>query len=516
MDRNETGVARVTLVRETSHPEVYLAYGKNKFHVASPERMAAMGLRWDKVEVVPDGSLTDLATSELGTEQTRPSQVFFSNNLANEPVPGWMNKDTQTKVSDDVLLAGWISQPRQHAEAPGGQGPWVEDIDWDLTLDVDFIERLYGPDGLSTRLVNAILPGHVGQGGLEPQPVPFGNLPPDALGRRYATVGAFAAPPLGRTLKIELNCWHVQEHVGGVRILFPPEFYLAAARGQAPAGWVRSFLDTPVSWGLWTGVIDDCWWPWDPFKPDVHTPLGPATPVLMCGTLWQDIGHDSAHLNDWDLQISGQGGWLEMHPPDWIHSLVVDPPARTYRDIWLPDRENNARSVAGTVPLPQTRSGQVPVTCGDPVIQTNHRYDGLVDTATSLDHISATRAADGRSASFDASLRPNGGSKHLYSAVVVVDWTYTDKSKEKEKEGKESKDKDGKDKDGKDNAALHEKGGVGREQQVIGSAASGDYASERSPEPDVGNGTVGGPDTGQPRDTFISPGERPTVQPPTP
>ena len=49
-----------TLLRETSRPEVYVIYGQARFCIPTPEEFEALGFDWEKVEVVGDGTATNL------------------------------------------------------------------------------------------------------------------------------------------------------------------------------------------------------------------------------------------------------------------------------------------------------------------------------------------------------------------------------------------------------------------------------------------------------------------------
>jgi hypothetical protein len=46
-----------TLIKETSHPEVYIVYGGAKFYIPSWDQFTAMGLDPNAIQVIPDGSL---------------------------------------------------------------------------------------------------------------------------------------------------------------------------------------------------------------------------------------------------------------------------------------------------------------------------------------------------------------------------------------------------------------------------------------------------------------------------
>jgi hypothetical protein len=331
MEIGAYGVRQVTLCKEQSSPERYLAYGDTAFRIMSNVDFANLGLRADAVETVADHTLDRLKKVDLGGGPLmKPSQVFFYPGA--DPVDHG-SKDARGKVSDHVLIAGWLKDAPHWNYA--GQ-PWVEDVHYYPVLDVDFIEQLYGPGGISTKLRAAMLPGLPADGNFAGiTPLPFGDLPSAADGVRYASVGAFAlakseddwVPPDQSlphvALRVELNCWHVYDRTG---TLGSAGFYKIAGRGPAPDGWHNVFqpgLHGPFP----PTVIDDCWWRYNPDSPDGGPPLSAGTQVLMLGTLWQDQGHDAT--SPWEKHWHGQGNYLEMHPPDWIHRLNASPKRRT-------------------------------------------------------------------------------------------------------------------------------------------------------------------------------------------
>lgn len=52
-----------TLIKERSHAEVYVVFGGHAFHIPSPEAFDALGLRWENVRQVPDGSAGPLVNA---------------------------------------------------------------------------------------------------------------------------------------------------------------------------------------------------------------------------------------------------------------------------------------------------------------------------------------------------------------------------------------------------------------------------------------------------------------------
>ncbi len=45
------------LLREQSHPDVYVIAGRAKFHTVNPEEFTALGYAWEAIQLVPDGAL---------------------------------------------------------------------------------------------------------------------------------------------------------------------------------------------------------------------------------------------------------------------------------------------------------------------------------------------------------------------------------------------------------------------------------------------------------------------------
>ena len=425
MQRNDYGVAQPALVKETSTPDVFLAYGDTKFHITSPDQMTALGLRWDAVEVVLDNSLDDLRRVELGAgPAVKPSQVFPVQ-TPNDYVPG--EKPISSIVRNDILVSGFLTSEPNWNYPNGGQ-PFVEDVLYYLVLDVNFIDALYGPNGLSTALLDAHLPGYLNPGDNRiPPALPFGDLPADANGNRFATVGGFILPSRNETtdqvtpggglcfptLHMELNCWHVTQELGTVRDI--SGVYRTEARGPAPAGWINVHEDKvvgPITIATttflpflpvqWSGVVTDCWWPFNPNNPDgTGGDLKAYDNVLVCGTLFQDIAHD---LNSaWDQKWAGDGGWLEIHPIDWMCRFQPPPATRTVHTIGLSTKTKysdsgimrplpwNGTPVANQVPLgPPAEIIDSRFTGGPPdQVLSQHQYaisqtDGLPHIALQL------------------------------------------------------------------------------------------------------------------------------------
>jgi hypothetical protein len=54
----------------------------------------------------------------------------------------------------------------------------------------------------------------------------------------------------------------------------------------------------------------------------------------MKGTIWMDFSHPV--VSTWESIKPGMGGWLEMHPPDWMEVLTPTPsPTKTVQMVSL-------------------------------------------------------------------------------------------------------------------------------------------------------------------------------------
>ncbi len=311
-------IENVSLVKEQSTPAVYLIVGHTKFWIGEPAEFNALGFDSSKVRVVDDGTLSSFTQKLLrATPATRPSDVFFDCGKDYSAIDGdhkWNCKSSTSLVRKDVLVAGWLVNPINwpdvpHVNVPGDPSTGVEDIHYELLLDAVFLDRMYGPDGLSKALRGAIWPGN--------PPAPAGDtigfeywVPAPQSGRLlHADFNSWILPGGWNGLHCELNSWHTRtsgsfghDHIEG--------------RGPHPAGWVNPLPQDP-----------DAWFPFDPRDPEGSGwPLRLGEYLVMRGSLWQDIGHDPAGTTSsvWTLNYDG---WGEIHPPDWIVRSVL--PDRT-------------------------------------------------------------------------------------------------------------------------------------------------------------------------------------------
>ena len=314
-------VPNVALAREASNPKVYLVVGDSRLWINSPAEFESLGFQWSKVLVVEDGSLSDLIEKPLQAgPPTHPSSVFFDCGDDYDAVDGKHYRNCQHsshcvhrlgETHTDVLLAGWLDNlpesPNVNVKPHG-----VEDVHYDLHLDWNFLDRMYGPDGLSNRLAGAQLWGNPSS----TVPMPFADGP-------VITPNSWLLPP-NPSLRLhnELNAWH-QSTSGG---LFTGHF---DGRGPAPAGWVNP-LDEDL----------DAWFPFDVLNPDGATHrLHSGVYVILRGPLWQDHGHPPG---------DPFGGWLEMHPIDWV-VRVAGPPPDARRTVGA--AHGGASMTDGTVPV---------------------------------------------------------------------------------------------------------------------------------------------------------------------
>src|SRR2546425_772192 len=327
------GIENVSLVREQHRPEVYLIVGDTKFWIVDPNEFNALGFDWNRIRVVDDGTLGGFTQQLLhATPATRPSDVFFDCGQDGFVFPAgnyyWNCKPSASLVRKDVLVAGWLTHHdpdgpdvphvNDHGDAPG-----IEDVHYNLSLDAAFLDRMYGPNGLSKALNDAVWPGN------PPAPIalPFANVP---LGTPSAPKGVDFNSwiLLGNNYDLhgELNAWHTQDTGHEFSTHFK-------GRGPHPESWVN-----PLSQDT------DAWFPFHPLDPEgTGQQLQEDDYVLMRGTLWQDVNH-GAPPGVWDIGPTvNHTGWSEFHPIDWI--IRVRPPQPNVRLTKL--QVKNAQGAAG-------------------------------------------------------------------------------------------------------------------------------------------------------------------------
>lgn len=292
------GIRNASLVRESSSPAIYLVVGNIKFWITSPAEFDALGFQWSKVRVVDDGALGHLTEHRLhAPPTTRPSDVYFDCGQDFDAIGGryrWNCQNSTSLIRREVLVAGWLyDAPYVNVDDSG-----VEDVHFNLHLDAVFLDRVYGPDGLSTALTTAVYPGNPPA----PTPLQFADA-----GR--VTFNSWILPGNDYDLHGELNAWH-QTTTGA---LFSRHWI---GRGQAPGSWVNPLSEDT-----------DAWFPFPPRDPQSSgTPLRQGDYLVMRGPLWQDLWHyePSDPRVPWDSgPTTNHAGWLEMHPIDWVTRVRV-------------------------------------------------------------------------------------------------------------------------------------------------------------------------------------------------
>ncbi|MEW1807540.1 hypothetical protein [Pseudarthrobacter sp. NPDC080039] len=303
---------------------------QTKFHVRSMDDFRQLGFDWSKLQIVPDGSLDSAVRFEMGPVSpagSRPSDVFFEpaepgQNDANE---GNNCKDPNAVVQHNVLVAGWVTEDIRWNPY---NGAGFEDLSYgSVILDVQFIDRVYGPEGFSSLLDGATLPGSPGDG-----QVPRVTLAQDGEG---ITANSFSmsspfnqqifAGPL--SLHVELNAWHTLPHTSVALRDISSGFFRFSGRGAAPAGWINLPMGATDPGGyqndpLTTSNFQDQWFQEDPRFPSNDQggrELGAGDYIVMWGTLYNDSPHGTDY---WGQYYHGLGGYLEIHPWDWIGRAV--------------------------------------------------------------------------------------------------------------------------------------------------------------------------------------------------
>jgi hypothetical protein len=404
----------VSLVRESSSPAVHLVVGDTKFWIVDPAEFDALGFRWDKVRVVEDGTLAGLRESRLHAPPTaRPSDKFFDCGDDYDAIDGrwWRNCQTSASiVQRDVLVAGWLETRGDESSAPFvHRWSWgIEDIYYNIVLDARFVDRMYGPDGLSLALAEASYPGNPPSGA----PQPFASQPPAPHSAGRLTFDSWVLPDQGWNLHVELNSWH-RDNTGSI---FSRHFI---GRGPPPDFWVNPFPDDPGAF-----------FPFDPLDPDGSGPLHAGDYILMRGTLWQDLYHYASPASPrvpWDSgEFAGQGGWLEMHPPDWVVRVgaAPGPNAREtckWAALITADSTGAGESYVDAIfPDFATNSSTRFLEVRDVTISTDHRFT-LTASVQALSAVDQTDHVD-----IAATTAPTGVEKGRLKCSWVVSWRERD------------------------------------------------------------------------------------------
>jgi hypothetical protein len=321
-------IENVSLVREESRPEIYFVCSNTKFWIPQAE-FNAMGFRGDKGQIVPDGTLTSSTPGMLDPfpskpfvnprSSVKPSDVHFSP-PGPQDVEGlgkWYGncKPAASIIKRNIMIAGWLeSDP-----IPNGNQQGLEDMLYDVLLDPDFIDRMYGNDGLSNALAGWRLPGN-------PPVAPERQLPVADLdmdgNSRGVTLNSFTLP--GTLVPVKIHCEQNAWHVESTEVLFRVNWI---GRGAPPQGWMRRPFSGVDGNGQPFSGKEDTWWPYNPVNPE-NSPSGNLRKgdyVLMKGTFWVDTSHGPG---SWTITHPGYDGWLELHPIDWMVRLEPPPPHR--------------------------------------------------------------------------------------------------------------------------------------------------------------------------------------------
>jgi hypothetical protein len=420
-------VENVSLVREQSNPAIYLILGNTKFWITDPTEFGTLGFDWSKVRILVDGTLAGYTQQLLhATPATRPSDVFFDcGDVRN--APPWFGtfygncKPSTSIVRKDVLIAGWIrptsvdpSAPFVNYTGPGQSGiQGLEDIHYNLWLDAVFIDRMYGLNGLSTALSNAVWPGDQPDGSPGPTTIPFATEPSVTPGGPMgASYNSFILPMNGVDVHGELNTWHVND-------TNPNTFFTVhwRGRGQQPASWVN-----PLS------QDNDAWFPFNPLDPEAlgHS-LTTNDYILMRGTLWQENSHGIG-ANPWSSAPTiGHDGATEMHPPDWIvrtqepgpnARITVGRAAPASQDVTGP-QINASFSITPDFTI-NSPTSKLQVRTVER--QIDHRFTIPISVVTIGEQVSATQD----SVNVNLVVQPTGSQQARFKGAWLVGWRQID------------------------------------------------------------------------------------------
>ena len=338
-------IPNVCLVRETSSPRVYFVCGGTKMWIPDPTEFAAVGFRWDKVSTVPDASLINFVDRPfLPPAPIKASDVFLAplKDCSNwRSILPWNYgrwfpncQALESLTARNVLVAGWLSKdPEVNLRTVG-----CEDVHYNLTLDPGFVERMYGPGGLSTLLDGRFYKGNLAGDSEAPATVQMPQLPTEDRSEidgksKGVTFNSFILPGNDDDIHGELNAWHETNTTAdsGQRPIFWPHHFIG--RGPAPQGWTQVPVDGWPPPDLDPGgkpvyTKDSPWFPWDIYAPGGDR-LHAGDYVLMRGPIWQDVRHGdgaSPETSAWHAGATlGHEGWVEMHPIDWIVRLQARP-----------------------------------------------------------------------------------------------------------------------------------------------------------------------------------------------
>jgi hypothetical protein len=275
-----------------------------------------------------------LLVNRNAAAQTKPSDLFFTQSSSRDF--GLNEIPAQSIVAQGVTLRGWLqsvnppSPCTQAVEVNDAVNKGVdigyEDVHYNLVLDSDFINSMYGSN--AGVLNGALIHGNPIDSQTNPFPVlaPGPNAPPSNLDINSFWLPGAASAPI--TFGTELNAWHQRrsKHCGFLG-MFCGFYRNYTGRGTAPSGWIEKEYSDPSVCTTPPGTLGklsaDNWWPFNPDNPDGQAAnLGVGDYVEVQGTLWQDTGHDSGQPTGcWNELFHNQDGWLEIHPVDVLRKV---------------------------------------------------------------------------------------------------------------------------------------------------------------------------------------------------
>jgi hypothetical protein len=95
------------LLKEPSHPAVYVVFGGAKFYIPSEEEFLALGFAWDAIQVVPDGALVRIPDvpreGTLLRERSYP-EVYVMQGGYKSHIPSWQRFEELGFSQGDIRL----------------------------------------------------------------------------------------------------------------------------------------------------------------------------------------------------------------------------------------------------------------------------------------------------------------------------------------------------------------------------------------------------------------------------
>jgi hypothetical protein len=312
-------IENVSLVKEQSKPSswetVYLIVGGLKFSFNDADMFGRLDLDLSKVRVVDNSILGNFTERQFKPPLGQwPSDLYFDCGQDHNDFRQfyyWNCKNSSSIVRKNILVAGWLYE-NPPVNTPYEASAGVEDVHYNLFLDAVFLDRMYGPNGLSAALNNAAW---------------WGNPPGYSLPFADVSLATPSAPKVvdfnswflpvkwnPYDLHSELQAWHTRTS-GNFGI--PAHHFIG--RGGPPSLWVNPLPEDA-----------DAWFPFDPRDPEgTGQLLKTGDYLLLWGTLWQDTDHD-AYSGPWKTGSTiNHTGWAEMHPPDLI--MRIPPPGLNTR-----------------------------------------------------------------------------------------------------------------------------------------------------------------------------------------